>query len=444
MLVVLALGAWYYIGATEHSRRVNVSWSRADQSGYVGDAMLVYQNWHGGGPGVLIGERNRMPIYAGVLALFYDPSLTAHAFFERGKQVNIILSMALLVLLGVVFSRYLPAVAAVPLLLVIAFGYFVFRAGYVQCELLFYTILFLAVLGFAHLLQMGPSRRQVLLGGTAGIVAACAHLTKAAVLPLVGIFVVVFTVSAVVAALRQPRLLAARELAWRTATLAVFVLCFLATLSPYISNSKRVFGHYFYNVNSTFYVWYDDWPSAMLGTYSHGDGVGWPKMLARDLPGLRRYLREHSVEQIAARILDGFRDLIVVNYQRYWIMKFIVLYLAFAVAVALSQRRALRGFVRAHAALVVFLVLYAVVYLLAIAFYKPISGTTSRMFLAHVAPLLFALTWFVTRPPLDTTAWRVAGTTIATRHVHLLIAAMILADVGFMLWPRLFADFTGY
>ena len=37
-------------------------------------------------------------------------------------------------------------------------------------------------------------------------------------------------------------------------------------LGPYLSTSKRVFGQYFYNVNSTFYMWYDDWPHASVGT----------------------------------------------------------------------------------------------------------------------------------------------------------------------------------
>ena len=82
----------------------------------------------------------------------------------------------------------------------------------------------------------------------------------------------------------------------------VFAMAFLVVLSPYLLNSKRVFGHFFYNVNSTFYVWYDDWPAASQGTYRHGDGVGWPKMPAGEIPSMGKYLRGHSAGQIAARI----------------------------------------------------------------------------------------------------------------------------------------------
>ena len=155
---------------------------------------------------------------------------------------------------------------------------------------------------------------------------------------------------------------------------------------------------------------------------------------------MQRYLREHTPSQIASRLLDGFRDMVVVNYQRYWIMKYLVIYLAFAVAVALVERQAVMRLVGRHLALVTFLLAYASVYLLAIAFYKPISGTTSRMFLAHVAPLLFMISWFVTRPPFASANW--AG--VSARVVHPVVTAMVLFDVAFMLWPRLFADFSGY
>jgi hypothetical protein len=314
---------------------------------------------------------------------------------------------------------------------------------------LFYTLLFGAFLCFSHLLA-GRGRHPLGVAGLGGILAGLAHLTKASVLPLVALFIVVYVTAAVIdlfvrrgneAARPVP---ARRSLAWRAGTVAAFLVCFLGTLYPYIANSKRVFGHYFYNVNTTFYVWYDDWPSATLGTYQHGDGVGWPKMRARDLPSMRRYLREHSASHIAARLGDGFRDMVVVTYQRFWIMKFLVLYVAFAVVLGLSQREALRRLAAGHAALLCFLALYAVVYLLAIAFYKPISGTTGRMLLAHVAPLLFAISWFVTRVPFRDATWTVAGLPLAARHFHVLVFAMVLFDVAFMLWPRLFADFTGY
>jgi hypothetical protein len=283
------------------------------------------------------------------------------------------------------------------------------------------------------------------------VLAALAHLTKGAALPLAGIFAAVYLLNEAVTLLRgrgltdpEARARGLRSSAWRLAAFAVFAICFLATLYPYISNSKRVFGHYFYNVNTTFYIWYDDWPSASLGTYQHGDGVGWPDMPARDLPSMRKYLRQHSVAQIADRLRGGFADMITVTYQRFWIMKFLVLYAGFTLLLALANRAAFRRMLQDHPAVFLFMALYAIVYLLAIAFYKPISGTTTRMLLAHVMPLMFTLSYFFTRPPFRATEWRAAGTTLTPAHFNVLIVIVVLTDVAFLLWPRLMADFTGY
>ena len=96
-------------------------------------------------------------------------------------------------------------------------------------------------------------------------------------LPLMAIFVVAVRVSTRCAGVGIEPGAARRKL---IAALLVVSAVFLAVLSPYLRTNKRVFGHYFYNVNTTFYMWYDDWPQASVGTIKHGDGVGWPAMPA--------------------------------------------------------------------------------------------------------------------------------------------------------------------
>ena len=96
VVLLVALAGFYLAAATAHARLVNNFKARGDQSGYLGDAEHVYANWHGQTPPVLIGERNRMPLYAGFLALFYRPTISDPEFFEIGKRANIYLSLALL------------------------------------------------------------------------------------------------------------------------------------------------------------------------------------------------------------------------------------------------------------------------------------------------------------------------------------------------------------
>src|SRR6188768_2460109 len=117
LVVVLALAFFYIAAATEHARVVNNFKARGDQSGYLGDAKQVYANWHGQTPAGLIGERNRMPVYAAFLALFYDPAWSDPEFFEIGKTYNIRLSLVLLALLYIVFVWHLPLIAADALIL---------------------------------------------------------------------------------------------------------------------------------------------------------------------------------------------------------------------------------------------------------------------------------------------------------------------------------------
>ena len=153
IVLLVALGVLYHAAATEHARAVNTSKARGDQSGYLWDAQQVYWNWHGRTPPVLVGERNRMPLYAGYLALFYSPEITDDEYFVVAKRWNIWLSLALLAALAVFFARQLPPLVAANLTAVVAFGYFVFKAGYAQSELLFYFLFFAVFVGFWQLLE---------------------------------------------------------------------------------------------------------------------------------------------------------------------------------------------------------------------------------------------------------------------------------------------------
>ncbi|MBA2305487.1 MAG: hypothetical protein H0W08_23035, partial [Acidobacteria bacterium] len=256
ILVMLAM--FYYAGATEHARVVNTARARADQSGYLWDAVAIYRARHGG-PDTLIGERNRMPVYPWLVSWLYEPAMTPDEFFARVKAWNIRLSFALLATLALIAARALPPLIAANFVLVLAFGYFMYKAGYAQVELLFYFLLFLTVLACARQLRGDDTRRTLALAAFGGTLAALSHLSKAALLPLVGLFLLVCAARALAPLLRRgtiDRRPAFRLAAIRSAGALVFLASFLAVLSPYLINSKKHFGHYFYNVNSTFYIWY--------------------------------------------------------------------------------------------------------------------------------------------------------------------------------------------
>ena len=431
LLAGAGLAFFYYHAATEHARVINTARARADQSGYLWDAVGIYQMRHGS-PDALIGERNRMPVYPWILSWLYDPALSPDDYFARAKAFNIKLSLLLLGVMAVAARRFLTPHAWINFVLVVAFGYFAFKAGYAQVELLYYTLFFLTFLAACLLLRSERTPATLALAATAGVLAALSHLSKAAALPLVGVLSLVLAGRAAAPLLGGAR--GRRPAMVRAIALAVFVAAFLGVLSPYLLNNKRVFGHYFYNVNTTFYVWYDDWTAASWGVYRHGDGVGWPKLPPDQIPTMRTYLRDHTAQQIAARFWNGFLEMFTVSYNRLGHLKYVTMYILFGIFLIASNRRAFVELMRSRLTLFLFLALYAAVYIVAVSFYQPISGTTLRMLLAHVAPLLFVLSCFFARPPFNA----------ASRAFHVAVTAVIAIDLAFLFWPRLMRDFAGY
>lgn len=445
--VAASLAAFFLTAAGEHARVVNLSKARGDQSGFLADAEQVYANWHGLTPPGLVGKRNSMPVYAGYLSLFYDPQMSDDEYFLVARAWNIRLSLVLLIVLGCIFAWHLPRILALNLTLIVGFSVFVFKAGYSQPELLFYTFVFLTFLVFLHLLRAPPGRKQFALAILGGVLSGVTYLTKAAVGPLVAIFVAVFLAQALVMYWRggrgaQPGL---ASVAARVAPAAVLIVTFLAVLSPYLIHNKQTFGRYFYNVNTTFYVWYDNWPAASVGTILHGDGVGWPTMPESELPSMQKYLRTHSVGDIASRVAGGFRDMVIRSFNTYWYFKYVALYAGILIAVIVANRNAALEVVRSRPAESLFVLAYAGVYLMATAFYEPISGTgTTRLLMAHIMPLLFVASLFLAEPSMAATRWKVAATTVTMSHVHIFVTATIALDILFVVWPRLMTTYGGF
>lgn len=444
----IALGVFYVVAANTHAERVNVSKARGDQSGYLWDAQNVYKNWHGEQPPIVLGERNRMPIYAAFLALVWDPAVTNDEYFVVGRRANVYLSLALVVLLACVLLWLLPRHGAVNLIGVFTFGYFIYKAGYTQSELLFYFFFFLTFLGCWGLLVSRPDRRAVGLSLLTGVLAAVSHLTKAAMLPFLAIFLGVFGLKALWQFFDRRRSGTGeptRDLVRQTLMAVVFTAAFLAVLWPYISTSKRVFGHYFYNVATTFCVWYDNWAQASVGTRLHGDGVGWPTMPESELPSASRYWREHSIGQIAARIGHGLEDIVIRSYTTYGHFKYLTLYLAVLGALVLTRRSIMARMTWDQVWLAGFLAVYGFVFLLAIAFYEPISGTgTARFFLAHMLPLFYTATRIIGARGLRDVSWTLAGTRVTLAHFQWLVTGTLALDVVFGVWPRLMTTYGGF
>jgi hypothetical protein len=234
-------------------------------------------------------------------------------------------------------------------------------------------------------------------------------------------------------------------LSWRAAAALVLVAAYFGVLSPYLATNKRMFGTYFYNVNSMYYAWYDDWASASVNIERLGNGVTPPNMPQAEVPSAWHYWQQHRVPEIAARVTAGFENMALVSYTTYNILWYGLLFLAAAVVLLVTRGRAIRSMIAARPGLAMFVALYALFYAVATAFYYPISGTgTARFLLTHVLPLLFVLSWVLSKSRVSAVRWQVGPMVVRTSHFHALISFVLVYDILFRVWPRLMTTYGGF
>jgi hypothetical protein len=425
----LVLTGLYWYGAVQQLTLVNTDMTATDQSAYMEYARTMVESSY-----TVVGGRNRMPVYPFLQSLFYRPGMSDAAFFTVGKYVNLVLSLFLLAGLAGIFRWYLPWLAALTLLLITAFTVFIFKAGFFQTELLFYFLNFCLFLLMIHLLQRNAWPLAILTGIVAGI----AHLTKASILPGLALFLAVAGLRWGWVALQSRDSVQGglpKRLLSNLLPVALVGICFLITVYPYISTSKRVFGHYFYNVNSTFYMWYDSWEEAKQGTRAHGDRVGWPTMPLEEIPSLRKYLREHTSEQIVNRVVGGGQTVLNNVVNSYGYFKYIILYFILLVAAMFWSWRQVVQALRTNPLLYLFLVTYFVLYFLLCFWYAPIASG-NRIILAQFLPLLFSLAYgfhgLLRSSTIKAGKYCITPSAVAT----VVILLIVVVDIYFVLTER--------
>ncbi len=370
-LICLALLVTPFLQASfEHSRVLNYSQDFVDQAEYLEIARTAsLQNFQ------TTGDHNRMPLYPFFLALFYRPGMSATAFFETGKTVNIWLSLVLLALIFLFVKRYLSWLQTAFFTALAAFSLYIFKAAYIQSESVYYL---LALVGFVWSARM-LIQPELKLALATGIIFGLAHLTKASILPGLLLFAALFLVKSLAAAageirragFGQPVL---RSLSGRLGLLAVTLVCFLAVIFPYIRAMKAQFGHYFYNVNTTFYIWYDSNAEAIAAEARDHFAQAWPDHLSPDeLPGPAKYLREHSPAQILARIKSGVQAQANNLLEQFSVTNYQLSYLVVLIFAFLGDLPGSLRLIRRYRYIVLFAGLYFVGYLAAFVWYSPIS-----------------------------------------------------------------------
>ena len=368
-ILFVILGYYYYNAAMHHSEKINKDPIHSDQGAYMEFAREAYRSNFS-----YTGVRNQMPLYPYLQALFYQPEMGDAAFFDQGKRVNVILSFVLLAGLFLVFQNYLSLHRSTILTLVVAVGLFIFKSAYFTAELLYYSLSFLGLLGMGLILLSS----SLFLGVVTGIPLGLTYLTKASILPAIAAFVVAFAAKETITFINDRRAnqrSKSKDQLKRLASLFLVLISFLAVCFPYLRENKQKYGRYFYNVNSTFYIWYDTWAEAIADTAEYGYREHWPDMPDDQIPSWRNYLRDHTLEEIKTRLFTGFKKQAYYLTHSYSRVNYIWIYSVVALLMLPGVGMAkLISMMKTYFPLLLFVLLNFFGYLLLFAWYFPIAG----------------------------------------------------------------------
>ena len=420
---VTALLAIAYVAfALVHSSAVNTDMGRHDQGTYLWCARVLHET-HFDVP----TNRSQMPGYLYLQALLYPSNVTDAQLFTHAKRVSIALSVVLVSALCVFFARTLPKIEARVAMLVTAFTLFVFRASYVQAELLFYAVSFF---GFVALCRLW-TRPSIGTAVLAGLLEALAFLCKGSVQPGLALFAAMFLARAVWVARRDRAARhAVRGLVMRVVEVAVLAGSFLAPLVPYLTKSKELYGSYFFNVNTRYVMWCDSWDDFLAYEARLGKWWTWGNLPVDQLPSMAIYLRTHSLVSIATREVLGVIEVVGNLILGTGYFEFLALYLVFA-AIAFGFTRAPWRSIRAFdlRSPVPFAALYALLYVAVFGFYAPIAAG-ARFSLMTFLPVFYTLLRAGSeRAPSVTFGSR----TISWRDFNVLVLVLAVLHVVFIL-----------
>ena len=396
--LTVALLLFLHIAAVqEQAKNRHLAYVQGDQLTYLEFAIQSYEsNLH------YTGERGQMPLYPWILSLFYSPELSDLDYFERSKRVNLALSLAVLAALGIAFFARFSRLYATWSILCLAMLVYAIKSPYVLVENLYYGLFAFTFILSLDTLSAPDWRKSI----ACGALFALAHFTKASALPALLLFSSSYGVGLLVAGVRRELTLRQARESMLRALLPIVV--FLALLSPYLLESQAKYGSLFYNVNTTFYMWYRNWGDAEAGTIAHGDKDGWPDLPPEEIPSLQKYLDDHGVGSMFWRLFNGSKRILsqacfdsgqirTFNYGH--CSQTMLGLVAIVGSLALLCRSTPGRLQSKDIAKIWFVATILLVYALAAAWYIPITGHRgARMILLIFAPFLWTVGLLVHHP----------------------------------------------
>ena len=439
----IVVGSIYVWAAWQQKQRVNLSAAAGGQMPY-----LVYaQGVAGDGLANHFGDRNRMPLIPSLLSFIYHENWDT--FVSRAAWFAIVSSGLILIGIGFLAYRHLPPWPATVLTLTATFCVFLPKASFVQAELAYYGLLFAAWLLMCRLLRRTSAWQAIV----AGVAVGAAFLAKASAFgALIAYFATAF-LQAAYQFLRPARVIASATEHHPPSTggktlrdAGLVVIGFLFVTYPYLAANKSRFDRYFYNVNSTFFMWCDSWAQAKEFADANRIAEQYPQLPPDQIPGPGNYWRSHTASHMLKRLTYGVTTLAGLAVHGSY-AKYPALVCGFCLVLAVRRRRARENILSGYGFVVLFCLLFFGGYALSYAWYAQVAYG-DRFVLSLLLPGLFGVLWLANRlaaglQPLPLLGRRFpVMNVLATTLILFLIAEGVTLATGSLYRPsRAFVQF---
>lgn len=436
LIMISTLGVlitFYVWGAIQHSSLVNIRTQtgdidHGDQEAYLQAIKKTREeNFR------YLGDRTRMPLYNFFQAIFYTSGISDAQLFIQAKFINIVFSLFLLYLIFVFNQRYLSKFSNIVFILIVSFSVFLPRSAYVQPELLYFTLSYFAFVYFCRTIKNEKLSDTIWVA----ILAAFAYLTKASM--LLGVELFVFSLF-----MLNPKSFIRTKI---ITILIIFIFVFLSILAPYIIQTKKIYGSYFFNY-ATVYMWREKWDD-VLPLDKQLKNVEYLRSLPKNqLPSLPKYLREHSIHHLAFRMISGIVLNIGILLGTYASLStaILILYIPFLAFFTFTKNRLtyFRRYLNQNKKIIIFISSYLLLYFLAFSWYAPI-GVGPRFILPLYMPTLFSVFYLFERLTIKSKAAPSSSIDNGLFYLINIIAVLILsAGVKTLIIPTLFTSWAGF
>jgi len=184
-------------------------------------------------------------------------------------------------------------------------------------------------------------------------------------------------------------------------------------------------------------MWYDSREQIKSGTRAHGDRIGWPQMPPEQIPGMKKYFQEHSLDQVFNRVWTGGITSIKASKHAYGYFWFIFFYALYFILILYMNRKKTWLLLKEHIFLFLFLVCYFGVFFGLNAWWNYL-GPSVRHILTLFLPFLFVVNLIIRQLPEK--KLYIAGRTLRVDVVfNVFISVVLLYNVYIIMTTRLYA-----